>query len=161
MPIRKNLKSLAKAGVSRHRATPDPGTEFDSELYRVPFTLSGRPLPTSKTSRSRKSLWRRIPGGPDEGNLGQALHDAATGARQIDILSGYYGTDYLLGLLKSVRKRDRAACRVRLVFGVDSPSTLAMAADRLKTFQENLVKKGFKEPDILIPSIPVQTSTCH
>jgi hypothetical protein len=81
--------------------------------------------------------------------LGEALRNAASGARRIDILSGYYGTEYLMGLLTSIRKkRDRAACRVRLVFGVDSLSALAMAADRLTTLREQLVQKDFKEPEI-------------
>jgi hypothetical protein len=70
------------------------------------------------------------------GSLGEVLRNAVSGASRIDILSGYYSIGYLAGLFASVPRRDRATCRVRLVFGVDSQSALAMAADRLKTFRE-------------------------
>jgi hypothetical protein len=80
--------------------------------------------------------------------LKAALEQLASTATRIDILSAYYGTDYLGDLLSQAPTSIRKRCRLRLIFGVTTYSGLAAASEALAKFRKHLVSLGYRNPEI-------------
>jgi hypothetical protein len=68
-------------------------------------------------------------------SLADALGDAAVGADRIIILSAYYGTRYLESALATFSRKDRRACSLTMVFGVETASKLPHAVEELRKLQ--------------------------
>jgi hypothetical protein len=81
-------------------------------------------------------------------SLADALGDAAVGADRIIILSAYYGTKYLESALATFSRKDRRACSLTMVFGVETASKLPHAVEELRKLQKKLVALGFRAPSI-------------
>jgi len=80
-----------------------------------------------------------------------AIANAASGATEIAVLSGYCNTESLLALCCNVPPKPKSArrdCKVRIVIGVDNPSRHVELSERLRGLDRALKEEGFRNLEV-------------
>lgn len=71
-------------------------------------------------------------------------------AKEINILSAYYDTDFIKKILKSVSEHSRKKCVLRFIFNGFAGGRLSAQVEELKALKKHLNKLGFAEIYILM-----------
>ena len=100
---------------------------------------------------SRKMNFANDSDGKNLRLLSDRLKSDAAKATRIQIVSGYFGEDYVLELLKQVSpKKARSSCVVKLIFGYDSTTELFYGQIRIFNLKRGIIGLGFKKGNITI-----------
>jgi len=94
-------------------------------------------------------------------DLSKALEDDAKSATQISIVSGYFGSDYVLNILQHITKRRRVRCTVRLIFGCENTWDFVYKKSRERELLDEVIKLGFRKKRVKIKvfrdTVPLHT----
>ena len=83
-------------------------------------------------------------------SLSEEMKSDASKATRIQIVSGYFGEDYVLELLKHVPPKKARACSITMIFGYDSIAELLYGQIRVSDLKNKIASLGFKKANITI-----------
>lgn len=82
--------------------------------------------------------------------LSEEMKKDASRATRIQIVSGYFSSDYVLDLLCNVSSKKRKNCNVTLIFGYETIVDLIYAQKCISGLNNELIEKGYKKENVEI-----------
>lgn len=83
--------------------------------------------------------------------LKDAINDDVANTTKITVVSGYFGTNFILNLLQKVpTKQRRAQCRVLMILGYESDTELIFHQIKLQDFLRQIVGLGYRRQKVEI-----------
>ncbi|CVI23686.1 hypothetical protein AGR1A_pAt10033 [Agrobacterium fabacearum CFBP 5771] len=85
-------------------------------------------------------------------DLASSLAHAGQKATAIEILGGYFSVSRTFEIFRSVPKKRRAACRIRLAVGIDANAKIIQHWNDMRLLEQHLRKAGFRNITLAIVS---------